>query len=119
VIGFFPDVGATHFLNRLPGRLGVCAALTGLRLRGRELRDVGLATHFVEAAALPVLAERLAGLSSAASNFDAVSNALREHESPVMCARSAAHALRNALNALRIALITALTRVHRAAWGAG
>jgi enoyl-CoA hydratase len=29
VIGFFPDVGATHFLNRLPGNLGLCMALTG------------------------------------------------------------------------------------------
>ena len=33
VIGFFPDVGATHFLNRLPGNLGLCMALTGAHLR--------------------------------------------------------------------------------------
>ena len=84
MIGFFPDVGASHFLNRLPGRLGVCCALTGLRLSGREVRDVGLATHYIETTQLPALQERLQGLGTAASSLDAVANALREHESPVM-----------------------------------
>jgi enoyl-CoA hydratase/carnithine racemase len=78
----FPDVGATHFLNKLPGRLGLCAALTGLRLRGRELRDVGLATHYVDSSALPALTTRLAGLPlSAARDSRAVANALGEYQS--------------------------------------
>jgi enoyl-CoA hydratase len=116
VIGFFPDVGASHFLNRLPGRLGVCAALTGtelraflatslispdavasldagLRLRGRELRDVGLATHYVESSVLPILMERLESLGSSASDIDAVSAALREHEAPAMLAPPAANSV--------------------------
>ena len=37
VIGFFPDVGATHFLNRLPGNLGLCMALTGVHLARTRL----------------------------------------------------------------------------------
>ena len=32
-IGFFPDVGATWFLPRLPGEIGTYCALTGERLR--------------------------------------------------------------------------------------
>ena len=31
-IGFFPDVGATFFLPRLPGRFGEYLALTGARI---------------------------------------------------------------------------------------
>lgn len=33
-IGLFPDVGASHFLPRLPGALGTYLALTGTRLKG-------------------------------------------------------------------------------------
>ncbi|XP_015792867.1 3-hydroxyisobutyryl-CoA hydrolase, mitochondrial [Tetranychus urticae] len=46
-IGFFPDVGGSHFLPRLPGKLGLFLALTGGRLHGRDLFKAGIATHFV------------------------------------------------------------------------
>ena len=32
-IGFFPDVGGSYFLPRLPGALGMWLGLTGARLR--------------------------------------------------------------------------------------
>ncbi len=35
-IGFFPDVGASHFLSRLPGALGIYLALTGVQIRGAD-----------------------------------------------------------------------------------
>lgn len=35
-IGFFPDVGASYFLNRLPRRFGWFLGLTGHRLKGAE-----------------------------------------------------------------------------------
>ena len=35
-IGFFPDVGATWFLPRMPGELGLYCALTGERLESRR-----------------------------------------------------------------------------------
>ncbi|HUF57040.1 MAG TPA: enoyl-CoA hydratase/isomerase family protein [Thermohalobaculum sp.] len=41
-IGFFPDVGGTWFLPRLPGRVGVWLGLTGARLKGREAVLAGL-----------------------------------------------------------------------------
>lgn len=46
-IGLFPDVGASHFLQKLPGSLGLYFALTGERLSGRDLFKAGIATHFV------------------------------------------------------------------------
>ena len=51
-IGLFPDVGGGWYLSRLPGRIGQYIALTGYRLNGAECVALGLATHFVAAAAL-------------------------------------------------------------------
>lgn len=36
-IGFFPDVGGSYFLSRLPGELGMFLGLTGHRLTGIDL----------------------------------------------------------------------------------
>ena len=33
-IGLFPDVGGTHFLPKLKGKLGLYLGLTGYRLKG-------------------------------------------------------------------------------------
>jgi enoyl-CoA hydratase len=46
-IGFFPDVGATYFLPRLPGRVGTWLALTGERVRGADAVSLGLADAHV------------------------------------------------------------------------
>lgn len=46
-IGLFPDVGATYFLPRLPGRLGTYLALTGARLGQADLFKCGIATGTV------------------------------------------------------------------------
>jgi enoyl-CoA hydratase len=46
-IGFFPDVGATHFLPRLPGRIGAYLGLTGARASAADATALGLATHYV------------------------------------------------------------------------
>jgi enoyl-CoA hydratase len=46
-IGLFPDVGATRFLNRCPGRIGRYLGLTGARLNAADTLYCGLATHFV------------------------------------------------------------------------
>ncbi|MGA7490335.1 MAG: enoyl-CoA hydratase/isomerase family protein, partial [Xanthobacteraceae bacterium] len=43
-IGFFPDIGATWFLPRMPGALGTYCALTGERLAADDGAAAGLAT---------------------------------------------------------------------------
>ena len=59
-IGLFPDVGGGWYLSRLPGRIGAFLALTGARLDGAECLAVGLATHYLPAAALAEAKARMA-----------------------------------------------------------
>ena len=59
-IGFFPDIGATFFLPRLPGRIGTYLGLTGMRMQGADAVHAGLATHFASRADLPALSQALA-----------------------------------------------------------
>jgi len=63
-IGFFPDVGATWFLPRLPGELGTYGALTGDRLEAADAIGCGIATHRVPSAAFPDLVEALCGAAA-------------------------------------------------------
>jgi hypothetical protein len=60
-IGFFPDVGCTHELNKLPPGLGLYLGLTGLSLQGADVRLSGLATHYVPSSALGHLKQTLLG----------------------------------------------------------
>ena len=59
-IGFFPDVGASYFLPRLPGSHGMFMALTGARAEGADAVGLGLATHHVARGQIAVLAEEMA-----------------------------------------------------------
>jgi enoyl-CoA hydratase len=59
-IGFFPDIGATFFLPRLPGEIGTYLGLTGARMQGADAVHAGLATHFTPRADLPALSRALA-----------------------------------------------------------
>ena len=47
-IGFFTDVSGSYFLSRLPNNFGLFLGLTGHRLKGSELVQVGLANYFVK-----------------------------------------------------------------------
>jgi enoyl-CoA hydratase len=81
-IGFFPDVGATWFLPRMPGKLGAYCALTGERFNAADGLAAGLATHRVSSARFPELTEALTGTLS----VDAVLAAFAEPagDGPVM-----------------------------------
>ncbi len=59
-IGFFPDIGATFFLPRLPGQLGTYLGLTGARIHGADAVHAGFATHFTPRAELRQLSQALA-----------------------------------------------------------
>src|SRR3954453_6902078 len=60
-IGFFPDVGATYALPRLPGRMGLYLALTGERARAADALWLGLATHAAPSDAFADLRAALIG----------------------------------------------------------
>ncbi len=46
-IGLYPDVGASWFLGRLPGRLGLFLGLGASQLNARDALDLGLADRFL------------------------------------------------------------------------
>ncbi|ELR17732.1 3hydroxyisobutyryl-CoA hydrolase, putative [Acanthamoeba castellanii str. Neff] len=75
-IGFFCDVGGSHFLPRLsPGfEVGMYLALTGARLKGYDLVRAGVATHYVPSSKTQVLEEKLKN----AENEDHVRHTLAE-----------------------------------------
>src|SRR5260221_1396792 len=56
-IGFFPDVGATFFLPRLPAAFGIYCALTGERLDAADAVAAVVATHRVPWAQFPDVIE--------------------------------------------------------------
>ncbi len=58
-IGFFPDVGATHVLPRLPGKIGMWIGLTGWRVNAEDGVYCGLATHRVASSQFPELERAL------------------------------------------------------------
>ncbi|MBO1903760.1 enoyl-CoA hydratase/isomerase family protein [Microvirga sp. 3-52] len=58
-IGFFPDVGGTYALPRLPGQTGMYLALTGERVRRADAMMLGLATHAVASGNIDGLREAL------------------------------------------------------------
>ena len=60
MIGLFPDVGASYFLNRLQGELGMYLALTGVRIGPADAIYSGLATDFVPTSRLSGIVPRLA-----------------------------------------------------------
>jgi enoyl-CoA hydratase len=60
-IGFFPDVGATWFLPRMPGELGSWCALTGDRLKTADAVSAGVATHHVRSDRFADLTDALCG----------------------------------------------------------
>ena len=58
-IGFFPDVGATFFLPRLPGAAGSYLAVSGARIGAGDAVELGLATAHVPSARFVDLAQAL------------------------------------------------------------
>jgi enoyl-CoA hydratase len=77
-IGFFPDIGATWFLPRLPGELGTFCALTGERLDAADGVAAGIATHRVASARFPDLIEALCGAVSVDALLGAFAQPARE-----------------------------------------
>jgi len=67
-IGLFPDVGATYFLSRLPGAVGMYLGLTGRRLQGADCVALGLAQVLVPRDRLNALDAALEATDGSAAN---------------------------------------------------
>jgi enoyl-CoA hydratase len=75
-IGFFPDVGASWFLPRLPHHIGTYLALTGARIGLGDAMVLGLATNAVEST-------RMAELAAALETAESVDAILQRFAMPV------------------------------------
>ena len=60
-IGFFPDVGGTWVLPRMPHEIGTWCALTGDRLKTADAVAAGIATHHVKSERFADLTDALCG----------------------------------------------------------
>ena len=80
-IGFFPDVGATYVLPRLPGRLGLHLGLTGARLGAADCRAAGIGTHCTTSERLEALEQALAEADLSGDAFAAVDRVLERFQS--------------------------------------
>ncbi|NRA22020.1 MAG: enoyl-CoA hydratase/isomerase family protein [Oceanospirillaceae bacterium] len=82
-IGLYPDVGASWFLNRCPGRTGLFLGMTGQRINGADAKFIGIAKRQLDNSQRPeLLAQLLAANWSDPSSADTcVANILRSLES--------------------------------------
>lgn len=69
-IGFFPDIGASYFLPRLPGAIGMYLGLTGTRVNGADAVRIGLGTHLVSSADIGALTQVLIDGGEIAATLD-------------------------------------------------
>ncbi len=88
-IGFFPDVGGTHFLPRLKAGLGKYMAVTGGRLDGGDCVREGLADAYLPADRTDALIDALAGADDIDAAIASVAEAaphgrLAEHRAAVV-----------------------------------
>lgn len=58
-IGYFPDVGGSYFLPRIPGELGVYLGVTGVQIRAADALYCGLADWCIDSAKLAELDQKL------------------------------------------------------------
>ncbi|CAN8014650.1 unnamed protein product [Ixodes persulcatus] len=80
-IGYFPDVGSSYVLPRLPGKLGLFLGLTGRRLVGWEVFKGRIATHFSSSQRL----ERVEGdlMRLASPNISDIGKILQKNQDQV------------------------------------
>lgn len=58
-IGYFPDVGGSYFLSRVPGELGTYLGVSGVQIQAADALYCGLADWYVDSSKLALLDERL------------------------------------------------------------
>ncbi|TVT83050.1 enoyl-CoA hydratase/isomerase family protein [Pseudomonas sp. H3(2019)] len=62
-IGYFPDVGGSYFLPRIPGELGIYLGVSGVQIRAADALYCGLADWYLESQKLAELDQRLDSLT--------------------------------------------------------
>lgn len=71
-IGFYPDIGASYFLNQCPGKTGHYLGLTGNTIDNAQALELGLITHIVPRKNLEALENALTHTSFLSQDFPSV-----------------------------------------------
>ena len=82
-IGLYPDVGGTHFLNKMPENCGLFLGLTGASINAADAKYANLAEHFVLSDLKVDVVDTLVQINwgeTVALNHDKLTDALREFE---------------------------------------
>jgi enoyl-CoA hydratase/carnithine racemase len=58
-IGYFPDVGGSYFLSRIPGEIGIYLGVTGVQIQAADALYCGLADWYMDSLSLPLLDQQL------------------------------------------------------------
>jgi len=96
-IGFFPDVGGSYFLSRLPGALGRYLALTGTHIGAADALYCGLADVHLPRAAIESLIDDLAALNWSQDSAGDLRRFLEARKAPI-AAQPPLRALRPAID---------------------
>ncbi|RUR13282.1 enoyl-CoA hydratase/isomerase family protein [Legionella sp. km772] len=75
-IGFFPDIGSSHFLTQCPDTLGIYLGLSGNRLTAYEAKNAGLVRTIISSAQMPLIVEKLAQSDLSNNAFEQVDQCL-------------------------------------------
>lgn len=73
-IGFFPDVGVSYYLSRLPNHVGLYLALTGKNVDVYDAFKLNLIKYCVKYSDFDALEKKLIEFNFHSSDFDSVSN---------------------------------------------
>jgi enoyl-CoA hydratase len=82
-IGFFPDIGGTYFLPRLPGKLGYYLGLIGARINSDDCTALGITQCKIEVTAVTEFILTLVNEDLGLNPKEAVSQLLRHFSLPV------------------------------------
>lgn len=82
-IGFFPDVGGSYVLSRLPGQLGICAGLLGTPLSSADCLALQLIDFNISSESIPAIITALAEANLGDKPRAAVTQVLAQFQKPV------------------------------------
>ncbi|VEF10987.1 enoyl-CoA hydratase/isomerase [Pseudomonas fluorescens] len=78
-IGYFPDVGGSYFLPRIPGELGIYLGVSGVQIRAADALYCGLADWYLDSSTLALLDDKLDQMEWQDTPLKSLQNLLAKH----------------------------------------
>jgi enoyl-CoA hydratase len=82
-IGFFPDIGASYFLPRLPHKIGFYLGLAGAKIPFNDCKAIGLVDQIVVRDAFPDILQKIAATSLTRNPDATIAELMRHFSVPV------------------------------------